>query len=429
MKWSIYNELIRGKGRLYLFNSLRRKYFSLNPDLEELIMEGFNNNIHIIENIHPELYANLLSEKFILPTEKDETSECMHMLIRKFSSKTNLRITINPTLDCNLRCWYCYESHIKGSCMNSNTIDAITKYVEHQVNCNELENVHLSFFGGEPLLKYKKVVFPLVKKCNEICIANNKRFALSITTNGVCLSPIVVDELSNLNITFGIQVAFDGNREIHNSIKCFPNGKGGYDITKKHLEYAIKKGITTTIRCNYTTSNIESFRDLIKDFELYWKCPNVRFSFHKVWQEPESEDLHQKRALLKTDITKWGINSNIESFYGDSIHPCYADYNNHVVINYNGDVYRCTARDFKPEHRLGCLDDSGHIKFGDEEDKRRKNRFTKQCPTCRLLPICTVCFQQRSESPNGNCPKPIMRENATVNIQKYFYDIIKTKGL
>ena len=221
MKWSIYNELIRDKGKLYLFNSLRGKYFALNPNLKELIMEGFNNNIHTIQDIHPELYENLLSEKFILATGKDEVSECMQMLNRKFSSKTNLRITINPTLDCNLRCWYCYESHIKGSCINSNTIDAIINYIEHQIHCNELENVHLSFFGGEPLLKYKKVVYPLVKKCNEICIAYNKRFALSITTNGICLSPIVVDELSNLDITFGIQVAFDGNREIHNSITSY----------------------------------------------------------------------------------------------------------------------------------------------------------------------------------------------------------------
>ncbi len=424
MKWSIYNELIREKNRLYLFNSLRRKYFILSPDLEKLIMEGFSNNIHIIKNAHPELYAHLLSEKFILSAEENEVDECMQILNHKFSSNTNLRITINPTLDCNLRCWYCYESHIKESCMSSDTIDAVIKYIERQVHCKEIENIHISFFGGEPLLKYQKVVYPLVKKCNKICIANNKRFALSITTNGVCLSPIVVDELSNLDITFSIQVAFDGNRKIHNSIKCFSNGKGSYDITRKHLEYAIKKGVITTIRCNYTNSNIESFRDLIKDFEEYWKYPNVRFSFHKVWQEPETEELQQKRVLLKTEITKWGIKSNVNSFYGDSIHPCYADYDNHVVINYNGDIFKCTARDFKPEHRLGYLDNSGHIIYGDNENRRREKRFTKQCPTCHLLPICTVCFQQRSESANGNCPKPIMRKNATINIQKYFSDII-----
>ncbi len=39
MKWSIYNELIRDKGKLYLFNSLRGKYFALNPNLNELMKE------------------------------------------------------------------------------------------------------------------------------------------------------------------------------------------------------------------------------------------------------------------------------------------------------------------------------------------------------------------------------------------------------
>ncbi len=429
MKWSRYNELIRDKDRLYLFNSLRKKYFTLDSDLENLMIEGFNNNIRTIEHTHPELYASLLSEKFIFPDEKDEIYECMQILNRKFSSNANLRITINPTLDCNLKCWYCYESHVKGSCMSSDTIDAVIKYVEHQMDCCELEQIHVSFFGGEPLLKYKKVVYPLVKKCHEICMAYNKRFALSITTNGICLSPIVVDELSNLGITFSIQVAFDGNREIHNSVKCFSNGVGGYDITRRHLEYAIQKGVITTIRCNYTKSNIESFRELMKDFEPYWKYPNLRFSFYKVWQEPESDDLRQKRSSLKTDIINWGIKTNINSFYGDSIHPCYADYDNHVVINYNGDIFKCTARDFKPEHRLGFLDASGHIIYGDAEKKRKEKRFTEQCPTCRLLPICTVCFQKRSESPNGHCPKPTMRVNTSANIQKYFYDMIASNSL
>ena len=44
-----------------------------------------------------------------------------------------------------------------------------------------------------------------------------------------------------------------------------------------------------------------------------------------------------------------------------------------------------------------------------------------------MLPVCTICFQQRSESVNGSCPIPRVYENATINIRKYFYDVIALK--
>lgn len=51
--------------------------------------------------------------------------------------------------------------------------------------------------------------------------------------------------------------------------------------------------------------------------------------------------------------------------------------------------------------------------------------LTSQCRDCRLLPICTICFQQRKESTDGKCPTPALHANASKNIQKYFHDIIK----
>lgn len=426
MKWSIYNELIDASDNtevFYLFNSLREKYFALDINLKDLILEG-KEDPSIIAIVHTELYEYLLSENFIVPDNMDEVSECVQMINKKFSSDAHLRITINPTLDCNLRCWYCYENHLKGSCMETKTIDALVKFIEYQAQSDTLKKIQLSFFGGEPLLKYNQVVKPIVKQCSDICHKFNKSFMVSFTTNGVCLTSKVVNELKELSSEVSVQVAFDGNRALHDSVKCFANGKGCYDIVKKQLINAINNGIMTTIRCNYTLANFESFRELIGDFKDYWHYINVRFSFHKVWQERESEELFAKRESLKKDILHWDIKSNIDSFYGDSLAPCYADFDNHIVVNYNGDIYKCTARDFKPENRLGYIDVTGKIIYNTIASKRTEMRLTKQCLTCRMLPICTICFQQRSESMDGLCPAPHTYNNATINIAKYFYDVV-----
>ncbi|MBR4921760.1 MAG: radical SAM protein [Prevotella sp.] len=426
MKWSIYNEIINNvedKEVIYLFNSLRKKYFTLDYNLTDLVQAGRNNTL-IIANSHPELYEYLMSEKFIVPDDIDEVAECIQMINRKFLSDVELKITINPTLDCNLKCWYCYENHIKGSCMDASTIEAIIKYIEIQAHSNTLKKIYLSFFGGEPLLKYSQVIKPIAKQCSEICNRYNKMIMLSFTTNGVCLSPAIVNELMRLSPEVSVQVAFDGNRDFHDSVKCFENGKGCYDLVKKQLFYAINKGIMTTIRCNYTSKNIESFQELIDDFKQFWHYPNVKFSFHKVWQEPESDELIAKKELLKQYILRSGIRNNINSFYGEGLIPCYADYDNYIVVNYNGDIYKCTARDFIPEHRLGHLENTGEIIYNTNAIKRKEKRLTRECFNCRLLPICTICFQQRSESINGTCPYPDSRKNAKIQIKRYFYDVL-----
>lgn len=427
MKWSIYNELIEDssdKDIVYLFNSLREKYFTLDARLKDLILSG-KEDAERIENVHPELYAYLVTEKFLVPEGTDEVADCLEKINRKFSSDEHLRITINPTLDCNLRCWYCYENHIKDSCMGKNVMVSLLKYIERQAQSATLKKIQLSFFGGEPLLKYHQVVKPIVEGCSDICHRHNKQFMTSFTTNGVCLTPQVVHELKELSPELTVQVAFDGNRELHDSVKCFANGKGCYDIVKKNLVYAIQHGVMTTIRCNYTLKSMDSFRDLIDDFKEYANYPNVRFSFHKVWQEEESEELFTQREAFQHDtIEKYGIKSNVSSYYGDSLTPCYADFDNHIVVNYNGDIYKCTARDFKPANRLGYLTYTGEIVYNETAQKRAATRLTRQCLSCRLLPVCTICFQLRSESTDGSCPVPATYKNAAINLRKYFYDVV-----
>lgn len=406
-----------------MFNSLREKYFTLDINLKDIVLSG-KDDAAVIANLHSELYQHLVEEKFLIPEDVDEVVDCIDMINRKFSSDEYLRITINPTLDCNLRCWYCYENHMKGSCMENDTIDALMKYIENKAKSTTLQKIQLSFFGGEPLMKYNQVVKPIVERCNRVCQKYNKQFMLSFTTNGVYLTSKVIKELKTLSSEVSIQVAFDGNKTLHDSVKRFANGKGCYETVKTQLINAMNDGIMTTIRCNYTLANIDSFRDLIDDFKDYWHYSNLRFSFHKVWQEPESLDLYAKRSILKQIITELGVKSNIDSYYGDSLVPCYADYENNIVVNYNGDIYKCTARDFKPENRLGFLNASREILYNKTAIKKFESKLTSQCFNCRLLPICTICFQQRSESVNRNCPAPHTYENATINIKKYFYDVV-----
>ena len=42
---------------------------------------------------------------------------------------STFELIINPTLDCNFHCWYCYENHLKGSKMDEGIVSAITTLI------------------------------------------------------------------------------------------------------------------------------------------------------------------------------------------------------------------------------------------------------------------------------------------------------------
>lgn len=89
----------------------------------------------------------------------------------------------------------------------------------------------------------------------------------------------------------------------------------------------------------------------------------------------------------------------------DVRNSCYGDKLNHILINYNGDVFACTARDFSQENRIGFIDANGVIHYDTDTVAKRNNlKLSKKiCKSCRIAPLCGGgCKQRASESPDGD---------------------------
>lgn len=69
--------------------------------------------------------------------------------------------------------------------------------------------------------------------------------------------------------------------------------------------------------------------------------------------------------------------------------PCYADKKNEAVINYDGKVYKCYARDFTERRHEGILNHDGQIIWNKRHDLRLKARIpNNKCSSCSIFPIC-----------------------------------------
>jgi uncharacterized protein len=88
----------------------------------------------------------------------------------------------------------------------------------------------------------------------------------------------------------------------------------------------------------------------------------------------------------------------------DSIkYACYADRINQATINYNGDVFKCTARDFTKDNLEGVLDSDGLIQWKNNILNRFEKRLTnKPCLDCKIMPICGGGCSQKAIENLGN---------------------------
>jgi uncharacterized protein len=97
---------------------------------------------------------------------------------------------------------------------------------------------------------------------------------------------------------------------------------------------------------------------------------------------------------------------------------CYGDHRNHATINYNGEVFKCTARDFTNANSEGMLSDNGRIIWNDKFEKRMNIKFkNKPCLECKIMPLC-----------NGGCSQQAI-ENEGVDYCIYDFDEDKKKKM
>ena len=124
MKESFYNLYAPIKDKQLCYNSLRGLYTVIsNEDYQKL-----KDNL---SELPPSELEHLFKHGFIIDDNFDELAYLENKYDDNVESSV-LDLTILPTLDCNLRCWYCFEKHIKGSRLSIAVQQRIFDYVKKE---------------------------------------------------------------------------------------------------------------------------------------------------------------------------------------------------------------------------------------------------------------------------------------------------------
>lgn len=410
MKLSQFNTYLPYQDNNLLYNSFSDHYILIKPILRELLDAAkHEDDLQGLADYHPAFYKELFDNGFIINKDVNEVDKVKE-ISRKVDGNTSVyQLTINPTMGCNFKCWYCYETHIQGSKMEQPIINKVLNFIENEKNNNHtLEHFALSFFGGEPLIYYRQAVVPLLEGAKEIFTDTNIHFSSSFTTNGYLITQDKIDFFKDHNV-FGMQITLDGSQESHDKVRYVNKNKGSYTEIVENIKLLARNGMEVTMRINFTGENFFScigIADDFKDLEREFK-KNILVDFHQVWQDEDNGSVSTIPAVDKFMSEGFDIRSQATNL-NNVVSSCYADKDSSATINYNGEVFKCTARDFTTENSLGVIQNDGTIKWKPEYERRQTAKFKNApCLECKLLPICNGgCSQHAYEhlgSKDGYC--------------------------
>jgi uncharacterized protein len=402
MKFSQFNNMVLFRNKHVLYNTLTDNYLILEHVLSDLIEAARNEgNVAGLEDCHPEFYYALIHNGFVVSDDTDEILKVKEIREQVDFDNTTYHLVINPTMNCNFKCWYCYESHIKDSRMSPETIENIKRHLLSIVKTNkELRRLRISWFGGEPLLYFDKVIVPVLKQVTQIAGDAQLQFFCDFTTNGYLITPEMIQKFTEYHAD-DFQITLDGNRNLHDTVRFVSKSRGSFDEIIHNIKLLCRARLKVTMRINFTKTNLNGLEDIINSIiDMSEEDKEyISISFHRVWQE-EDKTLDERVVELVNFFRSFGFRA-YGNFIPDTLRSsCYADKSNHATFNYNGEVYKCTARNFSSETKEGDLNEKGEIEWNGKYKERLDSKFKNApCLKCSILPLCNGgCSQLALES-------------------------------
>lgn len=392
MKFSKYSTILRGKSYL-LHNAIYGTVIRVN-DIE---LKKTVDRISCIEefqfNENDEFQRVLKQYNFIIDNEIDE-QQLLNLEFRRFNRNV-LQIIIIVTRKCNFRCPYCYENHENNYYMEDGTYNDIITLIHNLVNKFNYNKIIISFFGGEPLLEYKKIL-QFMKNINKL-YANKVEVVGSMTTNGYLLDIDSLKELVKENVMY-YQITVDGLQSTHDTSRILVNKRGTWKHIIDNLIKAknSKLHFDICIRTNFTPL-IE--HDINNYLEWLYSCfgDDNRFKYHFESVKNLGGDIPDDLELSKTGslsgilhkAKKHNFNvSTLSNFINIFGMVCYAASENCFIIDYDGAIRKCTVHLDDPNNYVGSISNNN---ISVEESKLASwtdYELNEDCNNCSILPLC-----------------------------------------
>lgn len=230
------------------------------------------------------------------------------------AAQNRLTYVFMPTYDCNLRCAYCFQDHMRTDAsfapllrtMTPALIDRVFTGIrrleaEKGVEPGEGRPRDIGLFGGEPLLAASR---PAVEHIIRSAQADGPAsiWAISNATELDAYADLLGPEAIG-----AIQITLDGPGEEHDRRRVYPDGSGSFDRISDNIDLALARGVSVQVRMNVDRNNVGQLPVLVDQMaERRWvDDPHFMAYAYPIHAANEKTD----RA---TTFTTWDLDLEIE---------------------------------------------------------------------------------------------------------------------
>ncbi len=365
-----------------------------------------------------------------------------------------LRVTVLTTLQCNFACDYCFQGdhgdyNKFAEKMSLDAAGRVVDWIAGRLDEVRPEKFVLTLFGGEPLLNLP-VAYYLAERCHAECERRGVSPGISLITNGLLLTPEVVDRLTPYGL-YGVKITLDGDRDTHNRMRPLRGRQGTFDRIIENVRQVAHK-VPITIGGNFDESSVDSYPallDYLREQEFADKIAKVNF---KPIIKPFDQAAAPKgvipltvvggagKPLAGTCMSSAGAGSPKGSSVCDSCHfadekmaflrsetrkrgfptpdgvhmgPCEIHRRHAHTLGPDGSIYAC------PGFTGSKAESTGHIDGREEEWREaaaarfeRLNPHKDECGECSFIPVCGGGCSVAAHTELGDMHQPSCHKGA-----------------
>jgi uncharacterized protein len=364
-----------------------------------------------------------LTEKTI--TEEEFIFKKIVGIIQKRTKHSAPSYIFMPTYNCNLRCPYCYQDHMRSdpkvkhlpsTIMQPELVDRVFEAMpkieaQHEAPEGAESPLSIGFYGGEPLLEQNHSIVEYI--VNKALARGGTSF--SAVTNGTELS--AYRDLLGPDKIATLQITLDGPPHEHDKRRIYADGSGSFERIAQNITLALDLGVRVSVRMNIDRNNIHQLPELAEeivaqgwdDYEMFsaYTSP-INAANEKTdskttmssWRLDKilTEMIQQNSNMLVVQRPDDGLKDQIWQIFDQQSNPipnfkasfCGAHSNMYIVDPF-GDLYACWERTGDPNIRIGHITDEGDVVMSSELEQTWRSRTVLSNPACRKCRYALYC--------------------------------------
>jgi uncharacterized protein len=372
-----------------------------------------------------------------LDEEEDYFCKVAEMLHHRESTGSPAYIFM-VTYNCNLRCGYCFQDHMRTNPAFSHLLRRMDRQIvdrilsafpqieaSHGIESDEDICRYITFFGGEPLLASNREIVEYIM--TQVLARGPARF--TAVTNGTDLKDY--EDLLGPQLLSALQITLDGPSPEHDRRRIYADGSGSSARITENITMALERGVRVEVRTNVDRTNIGFLPNLAEEIIANGWDRYSNFVAYTAPVAPANDKTDRKTTMSSWELDKRlndmrdqdprlrviarpddGLLSKIGKIFGlqedpfENFRSTYCGAHGRMyVFDPFGDIYACWEKTGDRRIRIGHVEPDGRV-ASEVLQATWRSRTVASNPVCRRCRFALSC--------GGGCATRALQSNGSL---------------